>query len=173
MPNPVKRDININKKPYSCPVITVYGTVKELTQTVNSEATAMGDHFRRTGHTFSHVRCQPNVRSASKSKTLEPFGGYLMAAGQEAPVSKLRFDPACGWNRLLTSVNLTYAVFGLLLRSNLPIPGLIPVSPVDNSSPRKSSDDPAVAIHLHAYSSKRRSNSIRSRRAELRESLQG
>ena len=51
----------------------------------------------------------------------------------------------------MTSVNRTYAVFGLLLRSNLPIPGLIPVNPVDNSSPRKSSDDPAVAVHLNAF----------------------
>ena len=31
MVKPVKRD---NKKPYSSPVITVYGTVQELTQTV-------------------------------------------------------------------------------------------------------------------------------------------
>jgi hypothetical protein len=31
MLRPVKRD---NKKPYSSPVITVYGTVQELTQTV-------------------------------------------------------------------------------------------------------------------------------------------
>ena len=45
MLKPVKRDININKKPYSCPVITVYGTVKELTQTVNVRGHSDGGSF--------------------------------------------------------------------------------------------------------------------------------
>ncbi len=45
MPNPVNRDININKKPYSCPIITVYGTVKELTQTVGLRGTNDGGSF--------------------------------------------------------------------------------------------------------------------------------
>jgi hypothetical protein len=45
MPNPVNRDINIKKKPYSCPVITVYGTVKELTQTVGIRGHKDGGHF--------------------------------------------------------------------------------------------------------------------------------
>ena len=37
MLNPVKRD---NKKPYSSPVITVYGTVQELTQQVGLRGTS-------------------------------------------------------------------------------------------------------------------------------------
>jgi hypothetical protein len=45
MLNPVKRDINTNKKPYSCPIITVYGTVKELTQTIGPRGTNDGGSF--------------------------------------------------------------------------------------------------------------------------------
>jgi hypothetical protein len=45
MPNPVNRDINTNKKPYSCPIITVYGTVKELTQTVGLRGNRDGGSF--------------------------------------------------------------------------------------------------------------------------------
>ncbi len=41
MPKPVKRDI---KKPYSSPLITVYGTVRELTQKVGPRGTT--DHGR-------------------------------------------------------------------------------------------------------------------------------
>lgn len=45
MANPVNRVINTNKKPYSCPVITVYGTVRELTQTVGLRGNRDGGSF--------------------------------------------------------------------------------------------------------------------------------
>lgn len=45
MLKPVKRD---NKKPYSPPIITVYGTVRELTQKVGMTANRDGGHFPRT-----------------------------------------------------------------------------------------------------------------------------
>jgi hypothetical protein len=45
MPNPVNRDINTKKKPYSCPIITVYGTVKELTRTVGITGNRDGGSF--------------------------------------------------------------------------------------------------------------------------------
>jgi hypothetical protein len=47
-------------------------------------------------------------------------------------------------------VNFTYSVFGLLLRSNLPIPELMPIRPEHGSSFLQSSSDAAVAIHLNA-----------------------
>jgi len=50
----------------------------------------------------------------------------------------------------LTAVNFTYSVFGLLLRSNLPIPELTPIRPEHDSSFLQSSNDAAVAIHLNA-----------------------
>jgi hypothetical protein len=50
----------------------------------------------------------------------------------------------------LTALNFTYAVFGLLLRSNLPIPELIPMRPDPASSPLDSSTDAAVSVHLNA-----------------------
>jgi hypothetical protein len=50
----------------------------------------------------------------------------------------------------LTALNFTYAVFGLLLRSNLPIPELIPLRRDLASSPLDSSGEPAVAVHLNA-----------------------
>ena len=50
----------------------------------------------------------------------------------------------------MTALNFTYAVFGLSLRSNLPIPELIPVHPEFASSPLDSSGDPGVAVHLNA-----------------------
>jgi hypothetical protein len=50
----------------------------------------------------------------------------------------------------LTALNFTYAVFGLLLRSNLPIPELIPARPEIASSPLDSSSYPVVAVHLSA-----------------------
>ena len=44
MLKPVIRD---NKKPYSSPIITVYGTVQELTQKIgDEEATTTEDDFR-------------------------------------------------------------------------------------------------------------------------------
>jgi hypothetical protein len=51
---------------------------------------------------------------------------------------------------LLTSVNFTYAVFGLLLRSQVPIPGLIPMH-LKQPTSLESSNDSAVAIHLHDF----------------------
>jgi hypothetical protein len=42
MLKPVKRD---NKKPYSSPIITVYGTVRELTQKVGLNRNNDGGHF--------------------------------------------------------------------------------------------------------------------------------
>jgi hypothetical protein len=50
----------------------------------------------------------------------------------------------------LTALTFTYAVFGLSLRSNLPIPNLTPVSPEDELPPFESSNDRTVAIHLNA-----------------------
>ena len=44
MLKPVKRD---NKKPYSSPIITVYGTVQELTKKVGLRSHADGGHFPR------------------------------------------------------------------------------------------------------------------------------
>jgi hypothetical protein len=44
MLKPVKRD---NKKPYSSPIITVYGTVRELTQKVGLRRTSDGGNFPR------------------------------------------------------------------------------------------------------------------------------
>ena len=40
MPKPVKRD---NKKPYSSPIITIYGTVRELTQSNGRTVVATED----------------------------------------------------------------------------------------------------------------------------------
>jgi hypothetical protein len=45
MLKPVKRD---NKKSYSTPIITVYGTVRELTQKVGILKNPDGGHFPRT-----------------------------------------------------------------------------------------------------------------------------
>jgi hypothetical protein len=45
MLKPVKRD---NKKPYSSPIITVYGTVQELTQRVGFTKNNDGGQFPRT-----------------------------------------------------------------------------------------------------------------------------
>jgi hypothetical protein len=45
MLKPVKRD---NKKPYSSPIITVYGTVRELTQKVSLVSKNDGGQFPRT-----------------------------------------------------------------------------------------------------------------------------
>jgi hypothetical protein len=42
MLKPVKRD---NKKPYSSPIITIYGTVQELTQRVGLRSRNDGGHF--------------------------------------------------------------------------------------------------------------------------------
>ena len=42
MLKPVKRD---NKKPYSAPLITVYGTVQELTQKIGLRGTKDGGRF--------------------------------------------------------------------------------------------------------------------------------
>jgi hypothetical protein len=50
----------------------------------------------------------------------------------------------------LTALNFTYAVFGLLLRSNLPIPELIPLQPEFIPSQLDSSDDPAVCVYLNS-----------------------
>jgi hypothetical protein len=50
----------------------------------------------------------------------------------------------------LTSVNFTYAVFGLLLQSNLPIPELTPIGPHRDPSSLESLNDRAVEIHLNA-----------------------
>jgi hypothetical protein len=44
MLKPVKRD---NKKPYSSPIITVYGTVRELTQKVGLRSNNDGGRFPR------------------------------------------------------------------------------------------------------------------------------
>jgi hypothetical protein len=44
MLKPVKRD---NKKPYSPPIITVYGTVRELTQKVGIRRHSDGGQFPR------------------------------------------------------------------------------------------------------------------------------
>jgi hypothetical protein len=57
--------------------------------------------------------------------------------------------PADGM-RSLTSLNFTYAVFGLLLQSNLPIPELTPLGPNHDPLSRESSNDHTVAIHLCA-----------------------
>jgi len=47
-------------------------------------------------------------------------------------------------------VKFTYAVFGLLLESNLPIPELTPLRPHLDPSSLESSNDRVVAIHLNA-----------------------
>jgi hypothetical protein len=47
-------------------------------------------------------------------------------------------------------VSLTYSVFGLLLRSSLPIPQLAPVDREQSTSFLESANDPAVAVHLDA-----------------------
>ncbi len=47
-------------------------------------------------------------------------------------------------------MDFTYAAFGLLLRSNLPIPGLIPVRPEHNVS-LESSNNALVSVHLNAF----------------------
>jgi hypothetical protein len=50
----------------------------------------------------------------------------------------------------LTALNFTYAVFGLLLRSNLPIPELIPLRPEFASSALDPLSDAVVSVHLNA-----------------------
>jgi hypothetical protein len=45
MLKPVKRD---NKKPYSSPIITVYGTVQELTQKIGTHGQSDGGRFPRS-----------------------------------------------------------------------------------------------------------------------------
>jgi hypothetical protein len=49
----------------------------------------------------------------------------------------------------LTALNFTYAVFGLSLHCNLPIPNLTTVNPEDEPPPLESSNDQTVAIHLN------------------------
>lgn len=49
----------------------------------------------------------------------------------------------------MTCVNFTYSVFGLLLRSNLPIPELSPIRPEHDPSSFEPSNDLAIAIHLN------------------------
>lgn len=48
----------------------------------------------------------------------------------------------------MTALNFTYAVFGLSLRCNLPIPNLTTVNPGQDLSLSESSNDHTVAIHL-------------------------
>ena len=50
----------------------------------------------------------------------------------------------------MTALNFTYAAFGLLLRSNLPIPELIPLQPEPVSAPVDRSSDLRVSVHLNA-----------------------
>jgi hypothetical protein len=50
----------------------------------------------------------------------------------------------------LTAVNFTYAVFGLVLHSELPIPQLTPAGPENETALLQSSLDSVVAIHLNA-----------------------
>jgi hypothetical protein len=50
----------------------------------------------------------------------------------------------------LTALNFTYAVFGLLLRSNLHIPELIPLQPKLAPSLLASSSDSTVSVYLNA-----------------------
>lgn len=47
-------------------------------------------------------------------------------------------------------MNFTYAVFGLLLRSNLPLPELTPINPERDPSQKEPWNDRAVLIHLDA-----------------------
>ena len=49
----------------------------------------------------------------------------------------------------MTALNFTYAVFGLSLHCNLPIPNLTTVNPEDEPPPLESSNDQTVAIHLN------------------------
>lgn len=50
----------------------------------------------------------------------------------------------------MIALNFTYAVFGLSLRCNLPIPNLTTVSPAQEPSFLESSNDHTVAIHLNS-----------------------
>ena len=50
----------------------------------------------------------------------------------------------------MTALNFIYAVFGLSLHCNLPIPNLTTVNPEDESPPLASSNDHTVAIHFNA-----------------------
>ena len=50
----------------------------------------------------------------------------------------------------MTALKFIYAVFGLSLRCNLPIPNLTTVSPVQDPSFLESSNDHTVAIHLNS-----------------------
>ena len=50
----------------------------------------------------------------------------------------------------MTALNFTYAVFGLSLRCNLPIPNLTTVAPEDEPASLESSSDRTVEIHLRA-----------------------
>jgi hypothetical protein len=50
MDKPVKRE---KKKPYSKPTLTVYGTVRELTQTVRNRGQLDGG--ARIGHRHTHL----------------------------------------------------------------------------------------------------------------------
>jgi hypothetical protein len=62
---------------------------------------------------------------------------------------RLPFRPANGILSL-TASNFTYAVFGLLLRSNLPIPELIPLQSEPAPSSLHSSSEHAVSVSLNA-----------------------
>jgi hypothetical protein len=50
----------------------------------------------------------------------------------------------------LTALNFTYALFGLLLRSNRPIPELIPLQTESTSSPLELQTTSTVSVHLNA-----------------------
>jgi hypothetical protein len=50
----------------------------------------------------------------------------------------------------LTALNFTYAVFGLSLRCNLPLPNLTTINPEEELPPLESANDRTLAIHLNA-----------------------
>ena len=50
----------------------------------------------------------------------------------------------------MTALNFTYAVFGLSLRCNLPLPNLTTINPEEELPPLESANDRTLAIHLNA-----------------------
>jgi hypothetical protein len=83
------------------------------------------------------------------AKSHNLLGQFALAPTQEKFESSFDafFSVPAGFG---TSLNFTYAVFGLSLRCNLPIPNLTTVNLQEKLPPLESSNDRTVAIHLQA-----------------------
>ena len=101
MLKPVKRD---NKKPYSSPIITVYGTVQELTQKVGPTGQrAIGGRFPRFADPrLADARIETSARSALQIRAPVSFlAAVSSSAGRKAPEVWLTVGSVFEWNLIV------------------------------------------------------------------------